>query len=41
MAKIEERGDLVKKQQLLLSKKATAAILPSEVVDNSSREPVI
>jgi len=41
MAKIEEMGDLVKKQQLLLPKKATAAILPSEVVDNSSREPVI
>jgi len=34
MAKIEERGDLVKKQQLLLPKKATAAILPSEVSKN-------
>ena len=34
-------GRFGKKQQLLLPKKATAAILPSEVVDNSSREPVI
>jgi len=41
MAKIEERGDLVKNSSYCFQKKATAAILPSEVVDNSSREPVI
>jgi len=32
---------MCKNKQLLLPKKATAAILPSEAVDNSCREPII